>query len=426
MRTAAVVGHREREPALDALRIFGALVVFVKHSSFATGLQLRSGFHWLNDFEIGPALFFTLSAYLVYLPFARAFSARDITERNSSHDAPRGATVEAPSAPGLKTFVLARVLRVVPLYWFALIVLFAFDHQSADGIGIRFGGTRGLIELLTFTHIYDPKRFFFGIPAAYTLDVEMSFYVVFALGIAVLLAMATRSRARSITPRRELAAIATLFVVNVAWRIAVGHAVRPKGTVCDATHTHWTCAAVNWLPGFLDYFALGLILALAVARGARERVRAWCDRSVWRTRLPVASYVLAGACFALYSYRYGTVGLASLTGTDAELRHELTLVFAMLLVVPATLVRPRSQLLVQTLNSRVVRWGAVFTYGFYLWHQGLLDAMVQLSGGRPFHANFAIVAAGALTLSLVAAAVSWRLIEIPVGRLRSYVVGRIT
>ena len=65
---ADVTGANAHNGAIDALRVLGAGVVFIKHSSLATRLQLRPSFRWMNHFEIGPTLFFVLSAYLVYLP----------------------------------------------------------------------------------------------------------------------------------------------------------------------------------------------------------------------------------------------------------------------------------------------------------------------------------------------------------------------
>lgn len=405
MNAAAKRATSTREPALDALRVFGAFVVFVKHSSLATGLQLRSGFHWLNDFEIGPALFFVLSAYLVYLPFTRCFAS------------------EERRPLGLRQFLVLRVLRVVPLYWFMLVVLFIIDHQDDTGIGVKFGGKVGLIELLTFTHIYDPERFFNGIPAAYTLDVEMSFYVFVVLFVAALAAVHRRFAATDLRRviRVERAGIAALFGMNLAWRFAVGHWLRPADAVCSSTETHWTCAATNWLPGFLDYFALGMLLASLVAHGVRERLTAHPQVNAQRFRLGLSAYVVAVLVWLVYSAKYGTIGLDSLTGIDAEMRHQLTFVIAVLLVAPPVLFPPRGPRLARVLESPAVRWAAVLTFGFYLWHSAMLDTMLRILNARPFHANFAIVAPSALVLASALAALTWFLVEAPSERARNLV-----
>src|SRR5262245_29160699 len=149
---------RRAYPALDGLRVFGALAVFVKHSSYATRLQYRPHWAWMNHFEVGPTLFFVLSAFLVYLPFARSHAGLEPVQR-------------------LGNFAWRRVLRVVPAYWVALTVLLLFVRDdSAHIFGVKAGGMSGVVEQFTFTQIYDPRHFFFGIAASYTLAVEVSFY----------------------------------------------------------------------------------------------------------------------------------------------------------------------------------------------------------------------------------------------------------
>ncbi len=392
--------NADHSAALDALRILGALGVFFKHASLATGQQLRPHYGWMNHFEIGPPIFFMLSAFLVYRPFARRLLQRDVTD-------------------SIAGFAMRRVVRIVPLYWLVLAVLFAFDRRGANGIGINIGGVRGAIELATFTHIYNPAHFFHGIAAAYTLDVEVSFYVFVALWVFTL----HRGASRSTRPVRVVGfGIATLFGINLGWRLLVGHTLRPAGAGCGATVTHWTCAAVNWLPGFLDYFAFGMAFALAFASWEQRGVRpAWVDRG---TRHPWPWILLAGCAFVLFSLRFGTVGLETLHGLDAELRHELLAIIVVGLMIPAIFCRPGGGWFGRLLSTRAVAVGAQWTYGFYLWHQGWLDAAMRAVGGRQFSANFAVTAPMALVYAVAFAGLSYRLVERPTRSLFVRMAGR--
>ncbi len=382
---------RSRNPALDALRVFGALAVFLKHSSLATGQQLKPGYGWMNHFEIGPTIFFVLSAFLVYTPFVQE-------------------VIDGAPASRLGRFAIRRIVRIVPLYWLALIVLYFVDHQGSNGIGIKIGGVKGAVELATFTHIYDPSRFFNGIAAAYTLDVEVSFYIFIVAWIAVV----HRWARRSAYPHRIIAAgLLALFAVSAIWRAAVGHWLRPSATVCSSTQTHWTCAGVNWLPGFLDYFVIGMTLALAAACWRTTGLPRWVTRSLRHRSLWLGG---AGLVFWLYAARFGTIGLDSLTGLKAELRHQLNALIVLLLVVPAVFTTFDRGWIARCINSDVVRYGASFSYGFYLWHQGWIDLALRATGARQFHGNFAIIAPIALFYAVLTAAITWLLIERPLQR----------
>ena len=386
-----------RSFGLDALRVLAALGVFLKHSSLATGKQLQSGWAWTNHFEVGPAIFFALSAYLVYSPFVRAH-------------------LDAASTPSRLRFAVHRVVRIVPAYWCALAVLIVVDRASQHGgVGMHFGGPVGIAELLTFTHIYDPRHFFDGIAAAYTLDVEVSFYVFVLVWVGVIRWIGRRTNPFG----AEVAGLCGLAVVNLAWRVLVEFVARPDAVRCTGSTTHWTCAAVNWLPGFLDYFVLGMACALVVAR--RKSVGKRID-IVPRSAAAVAIGA-AAAGLVLYSARFGTVGLDTLVSPRALFAaHELRFAIVALLLVPAVFALHAAQDppagRARRVVRRVVPWFAMVSYGFYLWHQACIDLAIRATGGRSFHARFSNVAPLALVGAIGIAAVSWYLLEAPLQRRR--------
>ncbi|HVM63588.1 MAG TPA: acyltransferase family protein, partial [Acidimicrobiales bacterium] len=94
--------HREF-PCFDGLRAFAALTVILVHTSFPTGFTTRQ--HFWGAFtargEIGVAVFFLISGFLLYRPFVAAH-------------------LEGRPGPAIRPYLKRRILRIVPAYWVAL------------------------------------------------------------------------------------------------------------------------------------------------------------------------------------------------------------------------------------------------------------------------------------------------------------------
>jgi len=108
---AAAIGDRGRyyRPELDALRFFAFLLVFLHHSLPGDDdprvLRLMGRFapvfyDWVESCRFGLSLFFTLSAFLIFELLLR--------EREATGDV------------SVKQFYYRRILRIWPLYYFAL------------------------------------------------------------------------------------------------------------------------------------------------------------------------------------------------------------------------------------------------------------------------------------------------------------------
>src|SRR5258705_9063723 len=94
-----------RFPHIDSLRAIAAIAVLGTHAAIfggADGPGSTSG-HYAQRLEVGVAIFFVISGFLLYRPFAAARAA--------------GA---APPATG--AYAWRRGLRIVPAYWLALTV----------------------------------------------------------------------------------------------------------------------------------------------------------------------------------------------------------------------------------------------------------------------------------------------------------------
>ena len=96
----------ERFPLFDSMRAIAFLSVFVAHASFFAGLAVPG--HLLRPYvsrlDVGVRIFFLISAFLLYRPFAAA-------------------RMRGESPPLVGAYGWRRFLRVAPPYWLALTVI---------------------------------------------------------------------------------------------------------------------------------------------------------------------------------------------------------------------------------------------------------------------------------------------------------------
>ncbi len=156
---------------LDGLRAVAALAVFGVHYNQTVRFESRLGpfdvSRLLENGEHGVSLFFTLSGFLLSLPFWRALSA-------------------GCELPRLNVYAVRRLARILPAYYGALTLLIVLSGLW------RFPAAFADITL-HYTFLFNFAEFsIFSInPPFWTLAVEMQFYVLLPL-IFMLLARANR------------------------------------------------------------------------------------------------------------------------------------------------------------------------------------------------------------------------------------------
>lgn len=141
-------GEGVRFSGFNALRALAALGVVAGHSLTTSSLD------WLpraavENMATGVALFFVISGFLLYRPFATS-----LTER---------------SKVSIKRFIANRALRILPLY--ILVVAVVFFATT----GHPFQSLMRLARALSFTGVYTRDDF---LPVAWSLDDEMAFYLL--------------------------------------------------------------------------------------------------------------------------------------------------------------------------------------------------------------------------------------------------------
>ncbi|HXD57566.1 MAG TPA: acyltransferase [Thermoleophilaceae bacterium] len=351
-----------RFPLFNSLRAIAALTIFAYHVAFALGfLGGRTLSPWLAQLNVGVPIFFLISGFLLYRPFAQARFDR----------------VRMPAIGG---YTVRRVLRIVPAYWLALTVISLW--LGLDGIF----SPRGVGTYYGFFQVYNYSTVTGGIGQAWTIDVEITFYALLPL-CALLARQIPFSTVKGFV-RGEGALLALLFAGGLAAKLIAIH-----NTPANPSSLSPVLYA---LPAFLDQFAIGMGLAVAsVALAGRDTsfVRV-IDRHPW---LP---WGVAGAAFYLVGTHIGPLG----GGFGARLlsQHYLKAIVALGLLVPAVFGDPAHGLVRKLLANRALLWVGLVSYGVYLWHR----AMITKLHDAGVHNSLALFVL-ALAATLAVAAVSW-------------------
>lgn len=364
-----------RFPCFDGLRAIAAVTVLLVHTSFPSGFTTRNQFWgaFTARLEIGVAVFFLISGFLLYRPFVRAHLA-------------------GRPGPAVALYLRRRMLRIVPAYWvalfFAAYVLHVVPHIH---------GVKGAVVYFGFLQIYSRSYILHGISAAWTLCVEVSFYLFLPLYAALIARLGGRVRT-------QVAGVAALFGISLVWKAAL--VTRP---------TVQQTGAMTWLPAQLDLFALGMALAVASVWWTEHHP----EPAVLVSRhLPAWSWSAALVCLVVVSH-VGLPRVPVYTETFGQLivRQWLYAGFAVFLLLPAVFGPQADGWIRRLLQSKPLVATGLVSYGVYLWHEAWITEMLTWSHRPLFTVGFVHLTAGAGILTAVSAGVSYVLVEQPAQRL---------
>jgi peptidoglycan/LPS O-acetylase OafA/YrhL len=364
-----------RFPLFDSLRAIAALSIFFTHAFAINGGRVGTWYGKYTDhLDSGVAIFFVISGFLLYRPYVAAW-------------------LNNKPSPRLGDYARRRILRIVPGYWFALTacwVLFGLPQMN----------TGHWWSYYSLTQVYNPFWALGGIVPAWSLAVEVSFYILLPL-LAWFFVRSVAVADRQAKIQAQVVLLTAVFLSATAWRD-----LSPTGTLSHA------------LPGFIDWFVVGMLLAVASVAYAGRKVQPAAIRFV--EDHPMACWVAAFVVFLIVC-QVGKVGpgvFDQLTTAESLLRHFLYGVIGGLIVLPAVFGDNRSGLPRQLMRSRTLGWLGLISYGIFLWQVPLIDEVWQ-GAGRPTHHQhtFQIVALSAI-LTLICAAASYYLVERPLLRFK--------
>ncbi len=373
-RTSAARG-RTREPALDGLRACAALAVLVTHVGFQTAHNVGGVLGSVTArLDLGVALFFALSGYLLGGPFIYWLL-----------------TLEA--RPSVTIYALRRAARIVPAY----LVLLLLVRLIVAPVGL--GTPREWVNQLAFLQIYGRDRLILGATHLWSLAVEVSFYVV--LPVAALAAHGLLRRRPDPRDRARFLILSCCGVVGLSllWPLTYVH-----GSLDPLL-------APLWLPATAAWFAAGLGCAVFTQARTLDVRFQWVDEAA---QAAGSCWALAGAAFALATTEIaGPRFLEARTGAQESIRVLLFSAVALGLLLPLTQ-RKQEWWGSRALSSPSMVWLGAVSYGVFLYQLVALDVAFRLLGYERFTGHFVAVLTVTTTMTLVLASVSWYLLERPI------------
>ncbi|MFC6011415.1 acyltransferase family protein [Nocardia lasii] len=344
-----------------------ALGVLVTHVAFQTGTAATPVIGpILERFDMAVAVFFALSGFLLWRPHAAA--ARGFGR-----------------APTTVRYLLHRVARVLPAYWVVVVFVLLLLPGAAQTANLRVW-----VSNLHLLQVFVPLTLTDGLTQMWSLSVEMAFYLVLPL----LAWSVVRLRGRA--ARWRVPVLCGLIAVSLTWNLW------PIPTP-EAIH------ADNWLPGYLPWFAAGMVLAelvYLVRPGARWARVLSNQRLMWAVALV--------ALLASATEFGGPAGLERAHPWQYAMKIVLGTILAFCLLAPLVIhTRDTSHRWLESSTAAILgRW----SYGIFLWHLVVLTIVFPVFGILPFSGHFLYVIVLTTLLTLPLAAASFALVEEPARR----------
>ncbi len=264
-----------RSARIESLRALAALAVLCSHVYLFAGPAAYRSYRGrvLLGGGFGVWVFFGLTGYLLYLPFAR----RDLA---------------GGPAPSFGRYAFNRAVRILPLYYVVtLVYLVVLRHPGGPGYWVRFLLFGENFSRATIGRLDGP---------VWSLVVELHFYVLLPLLAAGIGAVSRGSRTRAVAVLAALGAVA----LAVRWDTVLRTGGRD----------------LLWrynLPATFFFFVPGMLLAVLKVsceearpdwlRGPARRPAAWLLATVpiwlvvtyrydWDPLVGAATFLLIGAC----------------------------------------------------------------------------------------------------------------------------------
>lgn len=351
-----------RLSSLDGWRALSILMVLGAHSTFTAGFsdELRPLFLWVFDGALGVRFFFCISGFLItYLMLQEA---------------------ERTGRMSLRDFYARRALRILPVYFLFLAVLFGL--QCATPLKLTAGQW---VSSLTFTADFVAGQWLNG--HLWSLAVEEQFYLLWPV-LFVTCELASRWR-------RALLALALPVVLAPVLRVA--------------GYLHWLPPTWQWLVNPFSFLlhcdALGMGCGAAfLLHGHAERVRAWlCLRPGLVCAAALGAIVIPSVLARLFLAGFFTVPLTPACQA---------LGFVILMV--QSVLRPDWGMY-RLLNSAAACQLGVLSYSLYIWQQLFCASPATFGLHQPWWLSFP----GWLVPALAVAALSYHAFERPFLSLRA-------
>jgi peptidoglycan/LPS O-acetylase OafA/YrhL len=345
-------------PQLDAVRTFAVFAVMIHHFWHEATFGIPLGF-------IGVQLFFVLSGFLItgiLLPARESVQAGRL-----------------PAATTFRRFFIRRFLRIFPLFYVTLAVLWIVGVEEVrDNLPWH-------VTYLSNIHFARTGEYPLYIAHLWSLAVEEQFYLIWPFIIVL-------------TPRRFL--LATLVSV-----VAIGPAYRLIGSLLNVDWM-WTFTP---LTANVDSLALGGILAYgwATDSGSTTSLRARLSRTGAWVGIPLA------AGLTVVTMKDMSLGILHTT-----FEHTAWALFFVWVIDGAA--RGFGGIAGRTLELRPLTYLGRISYGLYVFHPLVAGLAYWLfeQVGRPYQGHPGVLFGPLVIATIALAALSWHLYERPLNDLK--------
>ncbi|MCB0876812.1 MAG: acyltransferase [Solirubrobacterales bacterium] len=390
MSDHAVVGPRshQRFPLFDSLRGLAAISILLVHVAiFTDGFGDDAVGRIVAHLDIGVPFFFLLSAFLLYRPFVA--SRREHRARGR-----------------FDTYAERRFLRIAPAYW-AVLTIAAVVPGMAGAFSGNWWVYYGLLQNYPVytpdgTCAVDPFRC--AIPPAWSLSIEVFFYVLLPFFVLLMAWLARRWRGPWMVPEIVVVGLLSIASFWIQSRVPISDA---------ATVLFFSPIGRGW------WFGLGLLLAaFSVWAGQRERLPRALDvveRYPWALVGSAIALYLALVWFVLEPAPTGAFPVGDVGRYFVE--YVGFGVIALLIVLPATFGGEGPGRYRAFLRHPIPTWLGVVSYGIFLWQFPVLVAALDLGVDDWWPAqSFLVVSAVTFAGTVVCAAASYYALERPLMR----------
>ncbi|MDF8263472.1 acyltransferase family protein [Luteipulveratus flavus] len=375
---------RVRDTSLDGMRGAVVLTVLAFHAWQYAGGQAGRGTGVSDAVVLGlswsVSWFFVVTGFLVFASYARALVDGGRTETAGR-------------------FLARRLVRVLPAYWTAVLIIWAARTRAFPGDLVD------LVEHLTLTHVFDQQRIFWTLGPGWSLTSQVLVYVFAALLWLPLGGLARR------LPRAGRVAVLTLPGLLL---IAAGVA-----------YQYWAlnrsgAAARDWPVWFhplaqAPAMGAGMLLAVVVAAGPR----ALGSPRGARTGTALAVGAVAGLA-AMVVWQHGAVE----HGVGAMLVFRAASGVVSVLFLASILYSRAAGRWRRWWGNRSLAWIGTISFSVYLWHEAVMLSMGYLGILTPQDSALRVL----VLLLLVALPVSWFAhvaLERPFGMLTELLAPRV-
>jgi peptidoglycan/LPS O-acetylase OafA/YrhL len=358
-------------PSLTGLRGLAALWVFVLHAYISGGMpeSMPKALSWLAHMGwVGVDIFFSLSAFLLSLPFANAWR-------------------DGQAPPKYKPYFMKRFARILPAYYLQCALLAAIFYLAISRVVFWYEPTAlsWLAHSVLLINI-SPSISAYVTPW-WTLPVELGFYLLLPW------------LAKCLTDKRWGYLLIGIGL-SLLYRYGLLHAELSK-----QQEIYW----VDHLPGRLFQFLTGMLAAFF-----------WVK---WKAKNSLPTQGLRN--FLLPLLITSLVALPALGWLDGEAYNgaptahpvlQFWHLFASILTAGILiLLASGDSLVARCFSFAPLQWLGKISYGLYLWHYPVMLVLREIMGGNEqVKENFAAYFLYSFAISITLAFLSWHWLEQPI------------